>query len=58
MGKFENTMGRGGLKKRKIRLSETEDKIEKNNNKLPYLQLCVILFYFFPQIVAISFNIM
>jgi hypothetical protein len=51
-------MGRGGLKKRKIRLSETEDKIEKNNNKLLYLQLCVILFYFFPQIVAISFNIM
>ena len=58
MGEFENTMGRGGLKKRKIRLSETEDKIEKNNNKLLYLQHCIIFVYFLLQIVVISFNIM
>ena len=43
MGELENTMGRGGLKKQQ---------------KLLYLQFCIILFYFFPQVVAISFNIM
>ena len=43
MGELENTLGWGGLKKQQ---------------KLLYLQFCVILFYFFPQIVAISFNIM